>query len=290
MNTSVSTQKLANKVAIVTGGCSGIGLATVEAFAAEGARVVVADLQDERGAELTKKFAGQIHYVHCDVTIEADIKTLMDGVQAKFGGIDVLFNNAGAGGPPSRIDEIDGAQWDFVHSLLLRSVALGIRYAVPHMKVRGGGSIINTASVAALTAGAGPVAYSTAKAGVLHLTKLAAAQLARFNIRVNAICPGFMKTSIFANSLAPLGYRNDEVDAALERIAPTLQPLKKIGTPEYIAKVCVHFASDESGFTTGSHLVVDGGATVGMRNSWDPDVPTLGMSLQNEILRSRAEN
>jgi NAD(P)-dependent dehydrogenase (short-subunit alcohol dehydrogenase family) len=285
-----SQKRLANKTAVVTGGCSGIGLATVETFAAEGARILIGDVQDEKGDALQKRFGDQVVYRHCDVNSETDIRSLMDQAGASFGGLDIVFNNAGAGGSPARIDEIDGAQWDFVHSLLLRSVALGIRYAVPHLKARGGGSIINTASIAAITAGAAPVAYSTAKAGVLHLTKIAAAQLARFNIRVNAICPGFMKTNIFSNSLAPLGYSQAQVDAALDEIAPTLQPLAKIGVPEYIANVCVYFASDESAFTTGSHLVVDGGATVGPKRSWDPQEPTIGMRLQQLILQAEAKN
>lgn len=288
MSSHERRKKLADKVAVVTGGCSGIGLATVEAFVAEGAQVIVGDLNDANGAKLADRLSGNVHYVHCDVTRESDIQSLMDRAQAKFGGLDIVFNNAGAGGPPARIDEIDGAQWDLVHSLLLRSVALGIRYAVPHMKARGGGSIINTSSIAALVAGAAPVAYSSAKAAVLHLTKVAAAQLAQFNIRVNAICPGFMRTNIFADALAPLGYPKDEVESALDRVAPTLQPLRTIGVPEYIANVCVHFASEESAFTTGSHLVVDGGMTVGLRHSWDPNSPGIGMQVQNEILLTRA--
>jgi NAD(P)-dependent dehydrogenase (short-subunit alcohol dehydrogenase family) len=285
MQRSEPKHKLENKVAVVTGGCSGIGLSTVKAFVAEGARVLVGDIQDEKGAELETRFPGRVAYRHCDVTQEVDIQSLMEQATAVFGGMDVLFNNAGVGGSPDRIDEIDGSAWDFTHAVLLRSVALGIRYAVPQMKLRGRGSIINTASIAAITAGAAPVAYSSAKAGVLHLTKVAAAQLARFDIRVNAVCPGFMRTEIFANSLSRFGFSSDQVRDAIDHIAPTLQPLAMTGDPDYIANACVYFASDDSAFTTGAHLVVDGGATVGSRSSWDPQVPTLGMQLQSHILR-----
>lgn len=278
-----TSTRLEHKIAVVTGGCSGIGLATVESFLAAGARVYVGDVQDDKGAELQSRFGEQLRYRHCDVTQESDIRLLMDWAASDDNGFDILFNNAGSAGSPARIDEIDGDAWDRTHSILLRSVALGMRYAVPHMKTRGGGSIINTASIAALTAGAAPVAYSSAKAGVLHLSKVAAAQLARFHIRVNAICPGFVLTNIFAGGLKPLGFSEDQVRDALQTVAPTLQPIAKTGMPEYIANAVLYFASDESDFTTGTHLVIDGGSTVGPRHSWDPEMPTLGAILQAQI-------
>jgi NAD(P)-dependent dehydrogenase (short-subunit alcohol dehydrogenase family) len=281
-----TSTRLENKIAVITGGCSGIGLATVESFLAAGARVYVGDVQDDKGAELQSRFGGRLHYRHCDVTQESDIKSLMDWAGGASG-FDVLFNNAGAAGSPARIDEIDGEAWDRTHSILLRSVALGMRYAVAHMKTRGGGSIINTASIAAITAGAAPVAYSSAKAGVLHLSKVAAAQLARFQIRVNAICPGFVLTNIFAGGLKSFGFSEDQVRGALQTVAPTLQPIAKIGMPEHIAAAVLYFASDESVFTTGAHLVVDGGSTVGPRHSWDPAEPTLGAILQAQINKSQ---
>jgi NAD(P)-dependent dehydrogenase (short-subunit alcohol dehydrogenase family) len=273
-------RRLESKVAVVTGGCSGIGLATVERFLAEGARVVIADVQDDKGAELQSRFGAQAVYRRCDVLIESDIQSLMEFAVDQFGGLDVLFNNAGAGGSSARIDEIDGEGWDRTHALLLRSVALGMRYAAPHMKTRGGGSIINTASIAALIAGAAPVAYSAAKAGVLHLSKVSAAQLAIHKIRVNAICPGFIMTNIFSGMPVASEFGPEAVKSALTKIAPTMQPIAKPGLPEDIANAVLFFASDEAAFVTGTHLVVDGGNTVGHRGSWDPAAPTIGATLQ----------
>jgi NAD(P)-dependent dehydrogenase (short-subunit alcohol dehydrogenase family) len=275
-----SVRRLENKVAVITGGCSGIGLATVELFVEQGARVVIGDMQDEQGAALQTRFPEQMRFKHCDVTQEGDIKSLMDFAHSTFGGLHVLFNNAGAGGSRARIDEIDGDGWDATQSLLLRSVALGMRYAVTHMKQSGGGSIINTASVAGLVAGAAPVAYSTAKAGVLHLSKVSSAQLAAFNIRVNAICPGFIKTNIFSAAAALLNAPLDAVRDALSKIAPTLQPIARGGMPQDVANACLYFASDESAFVTGTHLVVDGGITVGLRSSWDESAPSILSALQ----------
>jgi NAD(P)-dependent dehydrogenase (short-subunit alcohol dehydrogenase family) len=283
-----STARLENKVAVITGGCSGIGLGAVELFAAEGAQVIVGDVQDASGAALQARFPTQVHFQHCDVTQEKDIQSLMNFAQATCGGIDILFNNAGAGGSPARIDEIDGEAWDRTQAMLLRSVALGIRYAVPFMRQRGGASIINTASIAGLTSGAGPVAYSVAKAGVLHLTKVSAAQLARFNIRVNAICPGFVLTNIFAGGLQGSGLDPEDVRIALAQVAPTMQPLNQVGMPKDIANACLFFASPESSFVTGTHLVVDGGFTVGPRQSWDPATPTLLSTLQQVIGKAKA--
>ena len=272
-------RRLENKIAVVTGGCSGIGLATVERFVAEGAQVLLGDVQDEQGLALQQRFKERLQYRHCDVMSEADIRSLMDTAASAFGRIDILFNNAGAAGSPARIDELDAEGWDRTQSLLLRSVALGMRYATPHMKANGG-SIVNTASIAALTAGAAPVAYSAAKAGVLHLSKVAAAQLAAYKIRVNAVCPGFIMTNIFAGSAAAAGAPAQQVKAILTDIAPTMQPIAKAGLPDDIANAVLFLASDEAAFVTGTHLVVDGGNTVGPRHSWDPNAPSIAGALQ----------
>lgn len=262
--------RLKGKAAVVTGGCSGIGLGTVERFVEEGAHVLVGDIDEAAGQALAARFDGQVTYRHCDVMDEGQIKGLMDAAAKAFGGLDVLFNNAGAGGSPQRLEEMTGEAWDRSQDLLLRSVALGMRYAIPHMKARGGGSMINTASIAGTGAGYGPIAYSVAKAGVIHLTKVAAAELARDGIRVNAICPGLILTNIFTPSdMMPAGMAQ-MVKQSMAQTAPDAQPIAKPGLPEDIASAVVFFASEESAFVTGTHLLVDGGMHVGPRQSWDP--------------------
>jgi NAD(P)-dependent dehydrogenase (short-subunit alcohol dehydrogenase family) len=265
--------RLTDKTAVITGGCSGIGLATVELFVAEGARIVIADIQQARGEALQHRFGDQVLYRHCDVTREADIAALMQTAGDHFRRIDILFNNAGAGGALETIEDMTGDAWDRTQILLLRSVALGMRYAVPFMKERGG-SIVNTASIAALQAGAAPIAYSAAKAGVLHLSKVAAAELARYAIRVNAICPGFMLTDIFTTSFGITDNAAAQTNAALRAVSPQAQPMAIPGNPEFIAQACLYFASDAAAFVTGAHLVVDGGITIGPRSSWDPATPS----------------
>jgi len=262
--------RLQDKVAVITGACSGIGLSTVELFVAEGAHVLAADIQDTAGADLERRFDGKVRYQHCDVMSETDIAGAMQAAADAFGGLDILFNNAGAGGSPQTIEEMTGEAWDFSFNLLLRSVALGMRYATPFMKARGGGAIVNTASVAGLQAGMGPLAYSVAKAGVIHLSKVGAAQLARHNIRVNAICPGLILTNIFTPAhLIPDGLK-EQIKGEMRQNAPNAQPVSKPGEPDDIAQACLYLASDASAFVTGTHLLVDGGMLVGPRQAWDP--------------------
>ncbi|HZC17074.1 MAG TPA: glucose 1-dehydrogenase [Caulobacteraceae bacterium] len=264
--------QLQDKVALITGGCSGIGLGAVELFVAEGANVVVGDVQDEKGAMLEQRFPDRVRYSHCDVTEEADIAKATAAASEAFGGLDILFNNAGSGGAGSGIPEMTVEAWDGTMNLLLRSVVLGMKHAVPLMRARGGGSIINTASIAGLEAGWGPVAYSTAKGAVIHLTRVAAPQLARDGIRVNAICPGLIATSIFGASIGLPRAVADQMAARVAENAARFQPIAKAGMPEDIARACLYLASDASAFVTGTHLVVDGGITTGDRHAWDADV------------------
>jgi NAD(P)-dependent dehydrogenase (short-subunit alcohol dehydrogenase family) len=264
--------RFSGKVAVVTGAASGIGKATALRFAEEGAAVVIGDVDIVGGQELADTSNGRIRFCRTDVTDEADIVALL-AAAAELGGPDILFNNAGAGGLKGKIDEIEAAGWDRTMDLLLRSVALGIRHATPLMAAKGGGAIINTASVAALAAGAAPTAYSVAKAAVLHLTKVAAADLARHNIRVNAVLPGFIQTNIFASGLGLEGAARDQANAVLRQLGETAQPVQRPGRPEDIAAAVAFLASADASFITGTSLLVDGGLSVGPRQSWDPAMP-----------------
>ena len=191
------------------------------------------------------------------------------------GGLDIVFNNAGAGGAREPIDEVSPEEWDRTMALLLRSVALGIRYAAPLMAARGGGAIVNTSSVSALGTGYAPTAYSTAKAGVLHLTKMAAANLAKNSIRVNAVVPGFITTNIFTRHLDIAAERRDQANAMIAHAAANAQPIRRAGAPEDIAAAVAFLASDDAAFITGTHILVDGGLTIGTRASWDPTQPNM---------------
>jgi NAD(P)-dependent dehydrogenase (short-subunit alcohol dehydrogenase family) len=272
--------RFVGKTAIVTGAASGIGKATALRLAAEGATVFAADIDDDSGAELAATSNGKIIYKSCDVTKDAEIKALMDFAAETTGGIDILFNNAGSAGAREPIDEIDADGWDVTMNLLLRSVAMGIRHAVPHMIGRDGASIINTASVAALSTGMAPTAYSVAKGGVLHLSKLAAGDLAKHNIRVNAICPGFINTNIFTSALEMDGAKKDMAKGMIQAMSNQAQPVKRGGKPEDIAGTVAFLASDDAAFITGTHILVDGGLLIGPRHSWDPETPGLFDALQ----------
>ncbi len=265
--------RFAGKSAVVTGAASGIGKAAVLKLASEGAHVFAADIDEAGGQALAAQSNGQIDFIRCDVTVAADIEALMNAAAAKAGGIDILFNNAAAGGDRAPIDEITPEGWDWTMNLVLKSVAMGIRYASPHMKGRKGASIINTASVAALGAGYSPTAYAVAKVGVLHLSKVAATDLARYGIRVNAICPGFINTNIFTASLDVPDAMKDQANAIIAGMSAQAQPVARGGQPGDIANAVAFLASDESSFMTGTHLLVDGGLTIGQRHAWDPESP-----------------
>lgn len=266
--------RFSGKTAVVTGAASGIGAETARLFAREGAVVFAADIDAEGGDKLSTEGVGDIRFQQCDVCSTDAIKAPMDRAAAETGGIDVVFNNAGAGGARAKIHEIEPDEWDRTMDLLLRSVAFGIRYAVPHMLHRPGAAIVNTASVAATGSGYSPTAYAVAKCGVLHLTKVAAADLAQFGIRVNAILPGFINTNIFTTTLEVPDAVKDTAKAMIAQMSANAQPVKRGGQPRDIAEACAFLASEAAGFVNGTGLLVDGGLTIGQRGSWDPEAPS----------------
>ena len=259
---------LRGKIAIVTGGCSGIGRGTVKVLHRAGARVACVDVQDEKGHALAEELGDGVLYVHADVTSESEIAAAFRHVTERFGGIDMLFNNAGTAEPLGS-DPFDLAIFEGAQRLLVHSVVLGMKYAVPSMVARGGGSIVNTASIAGLQAGYGPFAYSVAKGAVVHLSRVAAAALAKDAIRVNAICPGLIPTSIFGRALGESIAEADQRARDISERAHGWQPIRVAGSPEDIGYAVAYFASDLSRFVTGQFLAVDGGITVGPRSAWE---------------------
>jgi NAD(P)-dependent dehydrogenase (short-subunit alcohol dehydrogenase family) len=266
-------QRFKNKVVAITGATSGIGLETLERFVAEGAQVLAIDKDADAGHELQQRFQGQVYFVAADVTKVDALKAAIDSAEAHFGGLDILFNNAGSGGSRQTADAFDLQGWDDTQALLMRAVAAGTAFAVPAMKRRGGGAIVNTASISGLQAGFAPLAYSVAKAAVIHYTKVAASQLSMHGIRINAVAPGFIATRIFGSGLGlDRAQAQSLADLASARnTAPN--PLGKAGQPHDIAEMVLFLASDAASFITGTHFTVDGGMTIGPRHSWDPQTP-----------------
>jgi NAD(P)-dependent dehydrogenase (short-subunit alcohol dehydrogenase family) len=223
------------------------------------------------------------------VTVEADIAAAVGLAASEFGGLDILFNNAGISDGMRSIAEIEAEKWSWIFDVLVRGPALGMKYAAPLMIARGGGAIINTASIAGLQAGWGPIAYSSAKAAVVHMSRVAAAQLSPQKIRVNAICPGLIATSIFGASLGLPREVADQMAARVAEHGASVQPIPKAGAPDDIAQAALYLASDAAQFVTGTHIVVDGGITVGARHSWDQTGPSPFAALFPEFNAAAAD-
>ena len=281
-------KRLHHKVAVITGACSGIGLATTELFLAEGAQVVAADVQDEVGQQLQKQYPGQLQFAHCDVTRLDELRAAIDSAVTHFGGLDILFSNAGRIGTMAGVQAFNPEAWDDTQNLLLRSVAAGASYAVPHMVKRGAGAIVNTSSISALQAGYAPLAYSVAKAGVLHYTRVAAAELSALNIRINAVVPGFIATRIFGGLFGMDAQASQGLAERVRDHSSAANPIGRSGDPKDIAEAVLYLASDAARFVTGTHITVDGGITMGPRHSWDPDT-TSPMSEALGVTREQIE-
>ena len=254
---SEGADRFSGRVALITGGASGMGLATAHRFLAEGARVVIADLNEVAGSAVLEDLsagghAEDLRFVRTDVAVEDDVAAAVAFAVESFGRLDVVFNNAGVGGAFGSITEIAVEDWDYTFGVLVRGVFLGIKHGARAMIDGGrGGAIVNTASVAGLSGGSGPQAYSAAKAAVVNLTRAAALELAPRKIRVNAICPGAILTPLLGTSHGP------DLAERLDR----LQPWPEHGVGDDIAGAALFLASDDARFVTGEALVVDGGLT-----------------------------
>jgi NAD(P)-dependent dehydrogenase (short-subunit alcohol dehydrogenase family) len=243
--------RLDNKVAIITGAASGIGRATAVRFAAEGAKVVVADLADEAGAALAQEIGGL--YVHVNVADEEQVQSMFAATIEAYGGLDILFNNAGIS--PSDDDSIltTGVEaWQRVQDVNLKSVYLCCKYGIPHMQQRGGGSIINVASfVAVMGSATSQISYTASKGGVLSMSRELGVQFARENIRINALCPGPVNTPLLQELFAK------DPERAARRLVHV--PMGRFAEPEEMASAVLFLASDDSSFMTASTFLVDGG-------------------------------
>ena len=245
--------ELKDKVAIVTGASSGIGRATVELFAREGAVVIAADVTDDAGRKLADALAGAGHtctYVHADMAHEADVQAMVYLALSQYGRLDVLFNNAGIEGDFAPAAEMSLDTWERTIAVNLRGVFLGTKYGVEAMLRSGGGSIVNNASVAGLVGFAGGAAYCASKGGVVQLTRAVALDYATQGIRVNCLCPGVIDTPMVERALSMPGVR-EQIEGA--------EPIGRLGRPEEVAELALFLASDRSSFLTGAVIPVDGG-------------------------------
>lgn len=281
----VAQLRLMDKVALVTGGASGIGLATVERFVAEGARVVFCDLDPAQGRALEEQIGGKAASLHhrrresggpndghaiadrlgdaarfipCDITDPVSLSAVFSAAQDHFGGLDILVNNAGVGGGEISIEQCAEPLFDRTIAVNLKAVWQGMKLAFPMLRARGGGAIVTTSSISAFLGMPGQGAYGASKAGVLQLTRVAAMEGARDLIRANAVCPGGIVTPIIYDS--PLMQDGFGAEAVAQSLAAT-QPLPIAGQPEDIANAIFWLASDESRFVTGQAISVDGGLT-----------------------------
>ncbi len=259
------TAELAEKIAIVTGGASGLGEGLVRRFAAEGAKVVIADVDADGGAALAAELGGDTLFIRTDVADVEQVGALVTAAVDTFGGLDIMVNNAGVSGKMHRkfLDD-DLADFQNVMAVNVLGVMAGTREAARHMSTHGGGSIINVTSIGGIQAGGGVQAYRASKAAVIQFTKSVAIELAHYEIRVNAIAPGNIRTAIVAKSAAGEDReRLEQFEAGIRAQMRADRPLKREGTVDDVAEAALYFAGDRSLYVTGTVLPVDGGTVAG---------------------------
>jgi NAD(P)-dependent dehydrogenase (short-subunit alcohol dehydrogenase family) len=259
------TDELAGKVAIVTGGASGLGEGLARRFAAEGAKVLIADVDRDGGAALAADIGANALFVETDVSDIDQVSGLVTTAVDHFGGLHVMANNAGVSGTMHfRLLDDDLADFHKVMSVNLLAVMAGTRDAARHMKDNGGGSIINVTSIGGILAGGGVMTYRASKAAVIQFTKSAAIELAHYEIRVNAIAPGNIRTGIVRKSATGEDLEKlEEFEAKIRQQMRDDRPLKREGTVEDVAEAALYFATDRSRYVTGTVLPVDGGTVAG---------------------------
>jgi xanthoxin dehydrogenase len=259
--------RLDGKVAAITGAASGFGAAAARLFVKEGAKVVLGDIQDDKGKAIAAELGNAAVFVHCNVTSETDIANLVDTAVAKFGQLDIMYNNAGIVGAVGPIDTTPAAEWIRTVDIHLHGTFYGMKHAARVMKPRKTGSIVSMASTAGIMGGLGPHAYCAAKHAIVGLTKNVAAELCHFGIRVNAIAPAGMATAMVAD--VTVGDHTN-LDATIKALAAN-SPLKgRAGVAGDVANAALWLASDESGYTTGHTLTTDAGTTTGASTSPPP--------------------
>ncbi|MGV0848985.1 SDR family NAD(P)-dependent oxidoreductase [Mycolicibacterium phlei] len=257
--------ELDGKVAVITGGASGLGEGLVRRFVAEGARVVVGDIDAERGGALAAELGDAVRFVETDVAEVAQVTRLVDTAVEGFGGLHVMVNNAGVSGRmfPKFLDD-DLADFHQVMAVNVLAVMAGTRDAARHMSKNGGGSIINLTSIGGIQAGGGVMTYRASKAAVIQFTKSAAIDLAHYEIRVNALAPGNIRTAIVRKSATGEdAQRLEEFEAKIREQMRNDRPLKREGTADDVAEAALYFATDRSRYVTGTVLPIDGGTTAG---------------------------
>jgi NAD(P)-dependent dehydrogenase (short-subunit alcohol dehydrogenase family) len=252
--------RLEGRAALVTGGASGLGEATVRVFVREGARVLIADLQEERGRRVAEEVGAAALCQRTDVSKESDIAAAIDRAVAEFGRLDCVFANAGIVGAVGPIDEIPVEEYDATMAINLRGVFLSMKHAARVMKPQGSGTILSCSSIAGLRGGLGPHVYAAAKTALIGLTRNVAAELSPFGIRVNCIAPGNMATPMIAGLVTGDPDRVEDMEKAMAMSSPFPG---RSGRPEDIARAALYLASDEAAFVSGHTLVVDAGLTTG---------------------------
>lgn len=269
----MTQQRLQGKVAVITGAASGIGAATARRFIDEGCALVLGDIQSELGHDLAQELGDRAIFEYCNVTLEEDIKKLVDRALSAFGQLDIMFNNAGIVGAKGPIDQTPADEWRITTDILINGVFYGVKHAAAVMKQQRSGSIINMSSVAGVMGGLAPHAYTTAKHAVIGLTTSASAELCAHNVRVNAIAPFSMATPMVADAHLEDHHATDEVAKTLAANSPLPG---RAGTALDVANAALWLGSDESGYTSGLTLTTDAGVSTGSivrRPNYDDYVP-----------------